>query len=151
MKKYLYIDLTTGLIEEKCIDPALARDFIGGSGLSARLLYDLIDQNTDPLGPENPLLFMTGPLVGTSMPAAGRCTISARSPLTGYWGESNTGGFIGPELRFAGYDGMLITGHSEKPCWISVIDGEVKLHDANQLWGQDTYQTQENIKKTFGI
>jgi aldehyde:ferredoxin oxidoreductase len=92
---------------------------------------------------------MTGPLVGTSMPAAGRCTISARSPLTGYWGESNTGGFIGPELRFAGYDGMLITGRSEKPCWISVIDGEVKLHDGNRLWGQDTYQTQETIRKTL--
>ncbi len=147
MKKYLHIDLTTGLIEEKGIDPALARDFIGGSGLTARLLYDMINQNTDPLGPENPLLFMTGPLVGTSMPAAGRCTVSARSPLTGYWGESNTGGFIGPEIRFAGYDGMLITGRSEKPCWISVIDGEVKLHDANQLWGQDTYQTQDSIRK----
>ncbi|MCK4490831.1 MAG: hypothetical protein KAU23_11245, partial [Anaerolineales bacterium] len=90
MKNYLHIDLSTGLIEEKDIDPALARDFIGGSGLTARLLYDLIDQNTDPLGPENPLLFMTGPLVGTSMPSAGRCTISALSPLTGYWGESNT-------------------------------------------------------------
>jgi len=149
MKKYLHIDLTTGLIEEKGIDPALARDFIGGSGLTARLLYDLIDQNTDPLGPENPLLFMTGPLVGTSMPSAGRCTISALSPLTGYWGESNTGGFIGPELRFAGYDGMLITGRSEKPCWISVIDGDVKLYDADQLWGQDTYQTQETIRKTL--
>lgn len=147
MKNYLYIDLTTSLIEEKSIDPALARDFIGGSGLTARLLYELIDQNTDPLGPENPLLFMTGPLVGTSMPSAGRCTISALSPLTGFWGESNTGGFIGPELRFAGYDGMLITGRSEKPCWISVIDGEVKLHDANQLWGQDTYRTQEIIRK----
>ncbi len=149
MKKYLHIDLTTGLIEKNSIDPALARDFIGGSGLTARLLYDRIDQNTDPLGPENPLLFMTGPLVGTSMPSAGRCTISALSPLTGYWGESNTGGFIGPELRFAGYDGMLITGRSEKPCWISVIDGEAKLHDANQLWGQDTYQTQETIRKTL--
>jgi aldehyde:ferredoxin oxidoreductase len=150
MKNYLHIDLTTSLIEEKGIDPALARDFIGGSGLTARLLYDLIDRNTDPLGPENPLLFMTGPLVGTSMPAAGRCTISALSPLTGYWGESNTGGFIGPELRFAGYDGMLITGRSEKPCWISVIDGEVKLHDASQLWGQDTYQTQKIIRKILG-
>ncbi|MEE8356261.1 MAG: aldehyde ferredoxin oxidoreductase family protein [Anaerolineales bacterium] len=147
MNKYLHINLSAGSIKKKDIDPALSRDFIGGSGLAARLLYDLIDQNTDPLGPENPLLFMTGPLVGTAMPAAGRCTISARSPLTGFWGESNTGGFIGPELRFAGYDGMLITGRSDKPCWISVIDGEVKIHDAAQLWGQDTYQAQESIRQ----
>jgi len=147
MNKYLHINLSAGSIEKKDFDPALARDFIGGSGLAARLLYDLIDQNTDPLGPENPLLFMTGPLVGTAMPAAGRCTISARSPLTGFWGESNTGGFIGPELRFAGYDGMLITGRSDKPCWISVINGEAIIHDAAQLWGQDTYQTQESIRQ----
>jgi len=147
MNKYLQVNLSTGSIEKKNFDPAQTRDFIGGSGLTARLLYDLIDQNTDPLGPENPLLFMTGPLVGTAMPSAGRCTISARSPLTGFWGESNTGGFIGPELRFAGYDGMLITGRSVKPCWISVINGEVKIHDAAQLWGQDTYQTQESIRQ----
>ncbi len=70
MNKYLHINLSAGSIEKKDFDPALARDFIGGSGLAARLLYDLIDQNTDPLGPENPLLFMTGPLVGTAMPSA---------------------------------------------------------------------------------
>jgi len=150
MNKYLHINLSAGSIKKKDIDPAQSRDFIGGSGLAARLLYDLIDQNTDPLGPENPLLFMAGPLVGTSMPAAGRCTVSARSPLTGYWGESNTGGFIGPEMRFAGYDGLLITGRSDKPCWISVINGEVLIHDAAQLWGQDTYQTQESIRQLLG-
>lgn len=150
MKNYLHIDLSTSMIHEELINSELTRDFIGGSGLSARLLYDRININTDPLGPENPLMVMTGPLVGTSMPAAGRCTLSARSPLTGYWGESNTGGFIGPELRFAGYDGLLITGRSEKPCWISIIEGKVKLHDAEQLWGQDTYQTQDSIRKILG-
>jgi aldehyde:ferredoxin oxidoreductase len=92
-------------------------------------------------------MFMTGPLVGTSMPAAGRCVVSARSPLTGYWGESNTGGFIGPELRFTGYDGILITGRSEAPCWISILEGEVAIHDARDLWRKDTYQTQELIRE----
>ena len=147
LKKYLHIDLSTRTIREKVIDPPFSRDFIGGSGLTARLLNDRINKNTDPLGPENPLMFMTGPLAGTSMPAAGRCTVSARSPLTRFWGESNTGGFIGPELRFAGYDGMMITGRSDKPCWISVLDDEVKVNDADQLWGKDTYQTQESIQK----
>ena len=92
-------------------------------------------------------MFMTGPLVGTSMPSAGRCAVSARSPLTGFWGESNTGGFIGPEMRFAGYDGVLIKGRADKPCWISVLDNDVKFHDAAPLWGQDTYQTQNSIKE----
>ncbi len=146
MNKLLLIDLSTKTIREGDIDPDQARDFIGGSGLTARLLYDKLNKSIDPLGPDNPLLYMTGPLVGTSMPAAGRCTVSARSPLTSFWGESNTGGFIGPELRFAGYDGLYITGRSTEPCWISIQDQEVIIHDASDLWGQDTYQTQESIR-----
>ncbi len=146
MNKLLLIDLSTKTIREDDINPDQARDFIGGSGLTARLLYDKLNKSVDPLGPENPLLYMTGPLVGTSMPAAGRCSVSARSPLTGFWGESNTGGFIGPELRFAGYDGLYITGRSTEPCWISIQDQQVKIHDAGDLWGQDTYQTQESIQ-----
>lgn len=146
MNKLLLIDLSTKTIREGDIDPDQARDFIGGSGLTARLLYDKLNKSIDPLGPDNPLLYMTGPLVGTSLPSAGRCTISARSPLTSFWGESNTGGFIGPELRFAGYDGLYITGRSAEPCWISIQDQEVKIHDAGDLWGQDTYQTQESIR-----
>ncbi|MFO8035085.1 MAG: aldehyde ferredoxin oxidoreductase family protein [Anaerolineales bacterium] len=141
-----HIDLSSGEVQTEVIPADLVRDFIGGSGLTARLLYDLLEEDTDPLGPDNPLLFMTGPMVGTSMPSAGRCTVSARSPLTGYWGESNTGGFIGPELRFAGYDGLLITGRAESPVWVSIIDGEVKIHDASDLWGLDTYETQQRIR-----
>ncbi|MFV1948734.1 MAG: aldehyde ferredoxin oxidoreductase family protein [Anaerolineales bacterium] len=146
MNKLLLIDLSTKTIREGDIDPDQARDFIGGSGLTARLLYDKLNKSIDPLGPDNPLLYMTGPLVGTSLPSAGRCTVSARSPLTGFWGESNTGGFIGPELRFAGYDGLYITGRSAEPCWISIQDHEIKIHDAVDLWGQDSYQTQESIQ-----
>ncbi len=150
MEKILRIDLTEKTFRVEPIDPALTRDYIGGSGLSARLLYEHINPDTDPLGPSNPLLYMTGPLVGTRMPSAGRCTVSARSPLTGLWGESNTGGFIGPELRFAGFDGVWISGRSEKPCWISIVDGEVEFHDASELWGQDSYQTQDSIRIILG-
>ena len=128
MKKLLVIDLSSKSVHEEQIDPDQARDFIGGSGFTARLLYDKLNESINPLGPDNPLLYMTGPLVGTSMPAAGRCTVSARSPLTGFWGESNTGGFIGPELRFAGYDGLYITGKSAEPCWISIQDGNAKTN-----------------------
>ena len=150
MKKILVIDLTTKKHHDEDINQELARDYIGGSGLAARLLYDQINPDTDPLGPENPLLFLTGPVVGTSMPSAGRCSVSAKSPLTGLWGESNTGGFIGPELRFSGYDGILFKGAADSPCWVSIIEGEVKIHAAEELWGQDTYQTQESIRELVG-
>lgn len=144
------IDLSARKIKTRSIPPEVIEDFIGGSGLTARLLYDRLDQDVDPLGPENPLLFMTGPMVGTVMPSAGRCSLSALSPLTGIWGESNTGGYIGPELRFAGFDGLLITGQAEKPVWISIVDSRVRVHDASDLWGLDAYQTQERVKKVMG-
>lgn len=147
MKKLLVIDLTSKTVESQEIDPEMARAYIGGSGLAARLLYDRMKLDTDPLSPENPLLFLAGPIVGTSMPSAGRMAVCARSPLTGFWGESNTGGFIGPEMRFAGFDGVLLNGRSDQPCWISVVESEIKFHDAGPIWGQDTYQTQESIRE----
>jgi aldehyde:ferredoxin oxidoreductase len=113
------------------------------------MLYDVLSSkggDIDPLGPDNPLIFMTGPLVGTVMPSAGRCSVCALSPLTGIWGESNTGGFFGPELRFAGYDGLVITGQAASPVWLSLIDGHAELHDAQHLWGSDAYATQEGVR-----
>jgi aldehyde:ferredoxin oxidoreductase len=150
MKDILVVDLTSRSSRTLPIDPETAREYVGGSGLAARLLYDQLNNELDPLRPENPLLYLTGPLVGTSMPSAGRCTVSALSPLTGIWGESNTGGFIGPELRFSGYDGLLVTGRASSPCWISLIDGELLFHEAEKLWGQDSYQTQESIRGLLG-
>jgi aldehyde:ferredoxin oxidoreductase len=85
------------------------------------------------------------------MPSAGRCSICALSPLTGIWGESNTGGFIGPELRFSGYDGIVITGQAESPVWLSIVEGEPRLRDASILWGLDSYATQERIRTTLGL
>jgi aldehyde:ferredoxin oxidoreductase len=150
MQKILVVDLNEKTHQDQLISPDLAKDYLGGSGLAARLLYDKINPHTDPLGPENPLLFMAGPMVGTSMPAAGRCTVNARSPLTGLWGESNTGGFIGPEMRFTGYDGVLIQGAADAPCWISIVDGDVKIRPGEELWGQDSYQTQDSIREILG-
>ena len=150
MKRILVVDLAEKTHHDQQINEDVAREYIGGSGLAVRLLYDKITPDTDPLGPENPLLFLTGPMVGTSIPSAGRCSVSARSPLTGLWGESNTGGFLGPEMRFAGYDGVLLHGAADAPCWISIIDGEVEIHSALELWGQDTYQTQDSIREILG-
>ncbi|MGD9028538.1 MAG: aldehyde ferredoxin oxidoreductase family protein [Anaerolineae bacterium] len=149
--KLLHVDLSTGKFHDEPLDPDISRTFVGGSGLAARLVYDMVDGKTDPLGPENPLVLMTGPLVGTTMPSAGRCSVCALSPLTGIWGESNTGGFIGPELRFSGYDGLIITGQAEGPVWLSIIEGEPSLRDASNLWGLDSYATQERIRTTLRL
>jgi aldehyde:ferredoxin oxidoreductase len=148
--RILRVDLDAGRTWDEALDETVARDFIGGSGLAARLIYDLTDAETDPLGPDNPLALMTGPLVGTAMPSAGRCSVCALSPLTGLWGESNTGGFLGAELRFAGYDGVVVTGRAERPTWLSVVDGRAELRSAADLWGLDAYATQDRVRAALG-
>ena len=148
--KLLRVDLTTGDLRDEAINEEHCRAFVGGSGLAARLIYDMVDAHTDPLGPDNPLVFMTGPLVGTAVPSAGRCSVCALSPLTGIWGEANTGGFIGPEMRFAGYDGIVISGQAARPTWISVVGGKARLGDATEVWGADSYATQEWVRKAMG-
>lgn len=146
MNKLLYVDLSEGKLWDEPLNQGYARDFVSGNGLAARYAYDMIDENTDPLRPDNPLFLMTGPLVGTSMPSAGRFSVCAVSPATGIWGEANSGGFFGPELRFAGYDGIVVTGAAHKPVWLSIVDGKAELRDAALLWGLDTYQVQTRIR-----
>ncbi|HUW09358.1 MAG TPA: aldehyde ferredoxin oxidoreductase family protein, partial [Anaerolineae bacterium] len=150
MGKLLRVDLTSRSLTDEPLNADYAAMYLGGSGLAARYLWDLLDSDTDPLGPENPLLFLTGPLVGTSAPACGRYEVCARSPLTGLLGESNSGGFWGPELRFAGYDGILLTGKSEQPVYVVIVEGKAQLRAADQLWGRDTYVTQDLIRQELG-
>lgn len=148
--RLLRVDLSARRVWDEPLNPAYAADFIGGSGLAARYLLDLVDGGTDPLAPDNPLVFMAGPMVGTSMPSAGRYSVCALSPLTGLWGEANSGGFFGPELRFAGYDGILITGAAAAPAWLQIVDGRAEIRDAAELWGLDTYATQEAVRGLVG-
>ncbi|MEE8390240.1 MAG: aldehyde ferredoxin oxidoreductase family protein [Anaerolineae bacterium] len=148
--KILRVDLDTQRLWDEPLNEEYARAFVGGSGLAARYVYDVVDGDTDPLGPDNPLVFMTGPLVGTAMPSAGRCSVCALSPLTRIWGESNTGGFFGPELRFAGYDGIIVTGRADEPVWLSIVEGQAELHDAADLWGSDSYETQKYVREALG-
>jgi aldehyde:ferredoxin oxidoreductase len=146
----LRVDLSRRTLSQEPLNQAWARDFIGASGLAARYLYDMIDASTDPLGPENPLIWMTGLLTGTRTPSASRSALCARSPLTGIWGEANIGGFTGTALRNAGYDGLIITGRAETPVYL-YIDGErAELRDARPFWGLDTFQTQEQIAQAVG-
>jgi aldehyde:ferredoxin oxidoreductase len=148
--KILRVDLNEARLWNEALNEDYARNYVGGSGLAARYLYEMLDANTDPLGAENPLFFLTGPLVGTSMTSAGRYSVCARSPLTGIWGEANSGGFFGPELRYAGYDGVLITGKAEQQVWLSIVNGQAALHPAGDLWGSDIYATQTRLREALG-
>jgi len=148
--KILRVDLNQSRLWDEALNEDYARNYVGGSGLAARYLYEMLETSTDPLGPENPLFFLTGPLVGTSMTSAGRYSVCARSPLTGIWGEANSGGFFGPELRYAGYDGVLITGRAVQPIWLSIIDGQAALHAAGDMWGSDIYTTQTRLREALG-
>lgn len=150
MGKILMVDLTAGRLEDMPLSAEYARQYLGGSGLAARYLYDLLDVHTEPLSPANPLIFMTGPLVGTRAPSCGRFEVCARSPLTGFWGEGNAGGFWGPALRFAGYDGIIIQGAAERAVYLLVRDGRAELRDAAHLWGMDTYAVQRAIQQEVG-
>jgi len=150
MDRILHVDLDKGRMWDEPLNGDDARHFAGGSGLAARIIWDRVNSDTDPLGPQNPLVFMTGPLVGTAMPSAGRYSVCALSPLTGIWGEANSGGFFGPALRFAGYDGVVVTGCSDKPVWLSIVDGQAQLHDASGMWGSDSYRTQELVRAALG-
>lgn len=144
--RLLRVDLTAGRWWDEPLRPDYARHFLGGSGLGARYLADYVTADTDPLGPDNPLIFMTGPFVGTPIPAAGRYSVVARSPATRLVGEANGGGHWGPALRQAGYDGIIITGRAASPVYLSVINGKVALHDAGHLWGLNHYDTQDQVK-----
>ena len=148
--RILRVDLSRETLRDEALREDYARNYVGGSGLAARTLYDMIDAHTDPIGPDNPLFFLTGPLVGTPMNSAGRYSVCARSPLTGIWGEANSGGFFGPELRYAGYDGVLITGKARRPVWLSIITGQAALHSAESVWGRDIYSTQTCLHEQLG-
>ena len=150
MQPILKIDLTTVKTEEIQIPEHWEKDYLGGASLAARILYSSLTVELDPLSPEAPLLFMTGPLTGTSGPTTGRFVVCGKGPATGLWAESNIGGFWGPELRAAGYDGLWITGKATEPIYLWLDGKKVEIRTASHLWGQNTYATQEKIKGEIG-
>lgn len=133
--KFLNVDLSRGSISEESADPQLCRDYIGGYGLGARLLYDRIPKGADPLGPQNILGLLTGPLTGTPAIIGSRFVAVAKSPKTGGWGDANCGGHFGPHLKFAGFDGVFFSGAAPRPMYLLIEDGRAELRDADDLWG----------------
>lgn len=151
--KILYVDLSSGKINEEELPEKLLRDYIGGSGVNARLFYDIVrnDPGLDPLSPQNPLIFGAGPLVGTTFPCATRYTVTSKSPLTRIFGDSNAGGFFGVRMRQAGYDHIVIKGQSEKPVSLLIERGKKpELVDAEDIWGLDTYVSDDAIQEKYG-
>ncbi|MBW1768007.1 MAG: aldehyde ferredoxin oxidoreductase, partial [Deltaproteobacteria bacterium] len=145
--KILFVDLTSGKLKEESPPEQMYREYIGGTGLGARILYEKIKPGADPLGPDNILGFVTGPLTGTSTPGSGRFTVVTKSPLTGAWADSNSGGYWGPELKYAGYDAVFISGTAEKPVYLTIINGKAELKDAGHVWGKNTKETDEILKR----
>lgn len=146
MGKILRIDLSSQKVNVEDLADEYVSKFVGGSGVGTKFLYDMTDEDTDPLGPENPLIFMTGPFSGTSVLLSGRHHVLARSPLTGIFGESNVGGSWGTNLKKAGFDGIIITGKSEKPVYLWINDGKWEIRDASPFWGKDTYEVDPGLR-----
>lgn len=147
MGKILRVDLTQGKLSEEELREEDCKLFLGGSGLATRYLFDEVPRGADPLGPENELIFMTGPLTGTESPSAGRYCVVTKSPLTGVWAEANSGGSWGVYLKSAGFDGIVVSGISPEPVYLVLDDGKAELRDARHLWGKGVTETDRLIKE----
>lgn len=150
MGRILSVDLSGGKIEEETLEDALCRDLVGGYGLGARLLLERMRPGVDPLGPENILGFMTGPLTGTDAITGNRFTVFCKSPLTLTWGDANCGGTFGPHMKFAGFDGVLVRGQATEPVYLLLDSGKAEIRPAGELWGKDSNETEDLLKAELG-
>ena len=148
--KILRIDLTERDVKISRVERSLVAGYLGGRGFNSKGLYDEIPPGADAMGPNNKLFVSTGPLVGTMFPTASRFNISAKSPQTGILGDSNAGGHLAPEIKFAGYDQIVLEGKSSEPVYVFVNDDEIGFMDASHLWGKDVYETDEIIRSDLG-
>ncbi len=145
--RILHVDLSKRDQHVEELSEGEARAYIGGSGLAAKRLWEMTGNETDPLGTENVLIFMTGPFTGTKVPLSGRHEVVAKSPLTGIYGESDVGGRWGTELKKAGFDGVVVTGKSARHTYLWINEVGVELRDADHLWGLDTYEASPILRK----
>lgn len=147
MGKIAFVDLTQGAVRTEELSDEVARGFIGGYGIGARVLFERIPRGADPLGPENVLGFAAGPLTGTRAPTGGRYMACCKSPLTGGWGDANSGGYFGSELKAAGFDAIFVSGAAAAPCYLRVADGRIEIRDAARFWGLDTIAAEEALQR----
>jgi aldehyde:ferredoxin oxidoreductase len=150
MGKLLRVNLSQKTIVEEPLDFNIARDYIGGAGLATRIIFEEVPADTDPLSPQNKLLFMTGPMTGTLFPTTARYEVCTKSPLTGIWLDASSSGRWGNFFKRTGYDGIIIEGASDKPVYLWITDDHAEIRDASAIWGQDTTTTQDSIKRDVG-
>ncbi len=146
----LRVDLTRESTSVIPLDEIIADLFIGGSGYASKFLFEIMDPKVEPLGPDNMLLFMTGPLTGTAAPSTGRLVVCGKSPLTGFWGEAHVGGHFGASVKFSGFDGILLAGRAKQPVYLHVNNEVPAIYSAADLWGMKTDEVQEVLKKKLG-
>ena len=148
----LRVDLTNGMVNKECLNAGWAREYVGTRGLGAKYLYEeMPDPSVDALDPANVLVFSTGPLTGTGASASSRYSVVTKSPLTGGMAGSNSGGFWGPELKFAGYDMVIITGRAPSPVYLWIYDDDVRLISAGPIWGKTIWETEDVIRTETGV
>ncbi|MCX5896157.1 MAG: aldehyde ferredoxin oxidoreductase family protein [Proteobacteria bacterium] len=145
----LRVDLTGGAISSEPLDTNLAHNFIGGRGIYSRILYNEVGPDASSLSPQNVLIFGSSPLSGTAAPSSPRCTVSAKSPLTGILGDANFGGFFSRSMKLAGFDHIVITGRAAAPVFLYINDGRAEIREAQHLWGKTTDATAALLKKQF--
>jgi len=145
--KLLRVNLADGKIKTENLSEDTIKTFLGGKCLGAKILYEELEPGIDPLGPENKLIFATGPLTGAPFPGNTRHVVMAKSPITGGWGESHAAGFFGPELKYAGYEAVIVEGRAEEPVYLWIHDGYAEIRDAKRLWGKVTGDVQTEIRR----
>lgn len=145
--RILHINLTHRKTKEEAITQEFAKTYIGGVGFVARLLLDNLSPKADPLSPENVLVYATGPVCGTLVPCSFKCTVGAKSPLTGFIGESTTTSFWPSWLKLAGCDSLVITGKAEKPTYLFIDDSTIEFRNADSIWGKSSEETEKLIQE----
>jgi aldehyde:ferredoxin oxidoreductase len=149
--KLLRVNLTSGKVKEEPLKEEWAEKYLGGAGIASRILYDELKPGIDPLGPKNKTLIMTGPVNGTIIPTASRVGAYCKSPLTGSFFHGTAGGHIGAELKYAGWDGIIIEGRASVPVYLWIDDDLVEIREASHLWGMHSYEVQEKLKEELGL
>ena len=149
MGKMLFVDLGSGELRVEQPDDSLYRDFLGGYGLGARVIYNQQPGGVDPLGPEATLGFTTGVLVGSPAITPNRWTVAGKSPLTGGWGDANCGGYWGPMLKAAGFDAVFVKGIADRPTYLFIEEGKPELRDASDLWGVDALEAELRLRERY--
>ncbi|MCA9986573.1 MAG: hypothetical protein KDE59_19830, partial [Anaerolineales bacterium] len=147
--KILHVNLTTGELHDETPDEAFYRQYVGGSLLGVYYLWKHSPAGIDPLGPENTLTFAVSAPTGLPVSGQSRCTVTCKSPSSGGVADAQAGGFWPAELKYAGYDAVVVHGAAEKPVYLTIMNGKAELHDAAHLWGKTTYEVEEMLKEEW--